>query len=88
MSTSEELKTLKRIEELLEAIARNALRDTLNSALVDKEHKFLYENTGRLPVKELARKTGFSTGSISRTWQAWEEAGLLLKDGKQYKKVL
>lgn len=85
---SEELKTLKRIEELVGAIARNALRDALKSALVDREHKFLYENTGLLPVKELARKTGFSTGSISRTWQAWEEAGLLIKDGKQYKKVL
>lgn len=85
---SEELKTLKRIEELLTVIARNTLRDTLKSALVDKEHRILYENTGILPVKELARKTGFSTGTISRTWQAWEEAGLLIKDGKQYKKVL
>ena len=85
---SEELKTLKRIEELLEAIARNALRDTLNSALVDKEHKFLYENTGRLPVRQLAKKLDWSVGTISRTWQAWEAAGLLVKDGKQYKKVL
>ena len=88
MAASEELKILKRIEELLEALARNALRDALNSALADKEHRFLYEHTGRMPVTELARKTGFSTGSISRTWQAWEEAGLLIKDGKQYKKVL
>lgn len=88
MSTPEELKTLKRIEELLAVVARALLAEPLKAAIKDRQHKFLYENTGKLPVKELAKKTGLSTATISRTWQRWEQDGLLIKDGKQYRKVL
>lgn len=84
----EELRSLKKIEELLTVLVKVALGDTLRAVLADRQHKFLYEHTGRIPVKELARKTGISTATISRTWQAWEAAGLLVKDGKQYRKVL
>jgi len=85
--TPEELKILKRIEDLLSVLVKISLSEKLRSVRVDKQQRFLYENTGRLPVKELSRKTGFSAGKISGVWQEWEDAGLLIKDGKQYRRV-
>jgi len=43
---SQELKVLKRIEALLEVLAKNALADKLAKIYKDKKLAFLYENTG------------------------------------------
>jgi hypothetical protein len=85
--TSQELKSLKRIEELLTVLAKTALNDAFEANLKDKKHRVLYELTGQLSVKELSRKTAFSVGKISGLWQKWEQAGLLIKHGGQYKKI-
>lgn len=87
-SSTEEMKILRRIEELLTALVRATLADAVASQLKDKKHRILYEGTGRLSVRELSDKTGFSMGKISGLWQKWEQAGLLVKDGSKYKKVL
>ncbi len=84
---SEELETLKRIETLLAALVKAKLSDEIGIRLKDPKRKPLYELTGKGTVRDLARKTGFSIGQISKVWQEWEQAGLLIKDGKQYKKV-
>jgi hypothetical protein len=84
----EELETLKHIEELLAAVAKVLLAEPLKAAMKDKECKFLYQNTGLLPVKKLSQETGFSAGKISGIWQDWENAGLLVKEGRQYRRVL
>jgi hypothetical protein len=85
--TSQELKALKRIEELLTVLAKTALKDAFDTNLKDKKHRLLYELAGQLSVKELSRKTGFSVGKISGLWQKWEQEGLLIKHGGQYKKI-
>jgi CRP-like cAMP-binding protein len=85
---SEELQSLRRIEELLALIARAMLADRLDEILSDKSHRLVYEQTGRTPVKQLATKTGLSTATISRLWQKWEQTGLIVKEGKQYRKIL
>ena len=79
---------LGRIEDLLTALARAALQETLKNALKDKKNRIVYENTGELSVKELAKRTGFSAGKISGLWQEWEQAGLLIKKGKYYKRIV
>jgi hypothetical protein len=86
--TSEELKILKQIEDLLRVLVRVSLSEKLRSIRAHKQRKFLYENTGLLPVKELSRRTGFSAGKISGIWQEWEDSGLLIKDGKQYRRAV
>ncbi|HEY2934408.1 MAG TPA: helix-turn-helix domain-containing protein [Acidobacteriota bacterium] len=83
-----EVQALRRIEELLALIARTVLSDRLDEILSDRNHRLLLEETGKLPVSQLAKKTGLSTGTISRLWQKWEQIGLLVKDGKQYRRVL
>jgi hypothetical protein len=84
---SEELKALKRIELLLEVMAKTAVSETLAKILKEPKHKLLYENTGRLSVKELSKHTGFSVGKISGLWSQWEQEGLLVKGGKSYHRV-
>lgn len=85
---SEEVRLLRRLEELLSLIPRATLAGRLDEILRDKSHRLLYQETGRIPVKELAKKTGLSTGTISSLWQKWEQTGLIVKEGKQYRKVL
>jgi len=86
-TTDENQRGMRRIEELVTAIAKTMMQVQLQSVLDDKRHRLLYQNTGKLPVKKLAKKTGLSVGTISRTWQQWELSGLLIKDGKQYRKL-
>ena len=85
---SEELKTLKRIEELLEVIARQQLSPVMAKHLSNPKLKLLYDLTGSDPIGTLIQRTGFSAGTISRTWQKWEDVGLVRKDGKRYRKAL
>jgi hypothetical protein len=91
MTDDEHLSELKasvqHVEELLGVIARKMLGADLEQLLKNKDYRYLYEHTGKVPVKQLAKKTGLSTATISRAWQRWEQVGLLVKDGKQYKTV-
>ncbi len=82
------MKTLRRIEALLEVLAKNALADKLAKIYKDKKLAFLFENTGSIPRPEHERRTGFSGGKISGLWNQWEREGLLVKDGKSYRRVL
>ncbi len=84
---SEELKALKRIELLLEVMAKTAVSEKLAKVFKESKHKLLYENTGHLSVRELSKLTGFSLGKISGLWSQWEQEGLLVKDGKSYRRV-
>lgn len=85
----EELKALKRIEDLLEVMVKYQLSPMLKQALSTPQLRRLYELTGgALPIKRLVKETGISAGAISRTWQKWEEIGLLKKDGKRYRRVI
>jgi len=85
---SEELQALRRIEDLLTVLARAALADRIDEIMSDKTYRLILEQTGRLTVTQLAERTGVSAMTISRLWQKWEQIGLLVKDGKRYRKVL
>ncbi len=80
---------LQRTNDLLQILGRLQLRAVIEAELSDPKKKELYELTGGLlPVTKIAQKVGLSTGTISRTWQHWEDVGLLIKDGKSYRRVL
>jgi uncharacterized membrane protein YoaK (UPF0700 family) len=84
---SDELTTLKRIELLLETIAKTAVTGKLTQVLQDRKHRLIYEKTGHLSVRDLSKRTGFSVGKISGLWSQWEQEGLLAKRGKSYYRV-
>lgn len=80
---------LVRTNELLTVLAKSALSNVLEDELKDPKKRKLYELTGgSTPVKAIAAKIGISVGAISAHWKRWEQLGLLVKDGRQYRRVL
>ena len=79
---------LQKTNELLTVLAKTALGPVIDQELNDPKRQKLYELTGgSLPVREIAKKVGISAGAISGHWKRWEQLGLLVKDGKQYRRV-
>jgi hypothetical protein len=66
---NEELVTLKRIEELVGAIARAALSEALTEILANRDLRLLYEKAGKIPTRGLSRRTRISAGKISGLWK-------------------
>ena len=85
---SEELETLRRVEDLLKILARHALAGHLDEIMSDKNHRLLFEQAGKLTAKQLGDKIKTSPMTVSRLWQKWEQLGLLAKDGQKYRRVL
>jgi hypothetical protein len=80
---------LTQANTLLKAIAKVQLGPVLERELSDKKRQMLYAMTGKsIPIAQISRKVGMSTGSISGSWKRWEFVGLLSKEGGQYKKVI
>jgi len=80
---------LRRTNELLTSLAASALRPVLEEELEDSRSEQLYKLTGgELPVAAISKRIGLAAGTISETWQRWERRGLLVKEGKRYRKVL
>lgn len=78
-----------RTNELLAVLVKLQLSDVIESELSDPKKRQLYDLTGgSLAVKEISTKVGMSAGAISGHWKRWEQLGLLIKDGKSYRKVL
>ena len=85
---SEIVSLLKRNNELLAVLAKTQLSEVFDKELVDPKRRKLYDLTGKnVPVKQIAGKIKMSTGVISETWQRWERMGIVIKDGKQYRRV-
>jgi hypothetical protein len=79
---------LLRIEQLTLGILRAAVSGKLAEIRSDKTLKLIYELTGNLSVVGIAKKARVSTGKVSGVWQGWEDAGLIVKEGKSYRKLV
>lgn len=84
----ETLSTLKRIEESLSILVRCQLAPTLRPELVDPKMAKVYNLTGNKNSKIIAKEASCSESTVSSSWKRWEQLGLLIKDGKSYRKVL
>jgi hypothetical protein len=78
---------IDRLISLVEALVRMKVAEASEKEFNDADERKLYELTGKKPVKELAHITGFSVGKISGLWQEWASKGLLVKEGKSYRKL-
>jgi len=85
---SEVLSYLRRIENLLTILVKSQLSDVIAHELSSEKMKRLYDLTGDCDVRSLAKKINSSAASISRIWQRWEKLGLIVKDGRTYRKIL
>jgi hypothetical protein len=80
--------SLTHIEELLTVLVKRYLSEIIEKELSNSDMKELYTITGNCSARQAAKKLDCSLGKISNIWQKWESLGLLVKDGKTYRKVL
>jgi len=83
-----ENKELSRTEQLLTALLRAATAPTVTAIRADRTLSLVYKLTGEASVAEIAKRAKMSTGKISGIWQKWEDAGLIAKDGKTFRKLI
>jgi hypothetical protein len=79
---------LARTNELLTTIAKVQLAKVIDDEFSEPKKRQLYGLTGgEMTRDQLVKKLGMSAGTISGVWQRWEQLGLVIKDGKQFRKV-
>jgi DNA-binding MarR family transcriptional regulator len=88
MSESEILGYLKRIEEWLAIVAKTQLGPILQTEIADKRMAELWQLTGKATQREVKTKLNMSADTISSAWQRWERLGLLVREGKEYRRVI
>lgn len=59
---SDQEKKINRLVELVEALTRVKIAESLEKELDDPKKRKLYELTGKKTVRELVEKTGLSSG--------------------------
>jgi len=89
MSDQEELVLLlRRTNELLTVLAKAQLRSVFESEHANSKKMKLYELTGKsLTAKQISSKLNMSTATISGTWKHWETLGIIVKEGKKYRRI-
>lgn len=79
--------TLSRIENYLRIIVKDIIDNKVEKYITDPKEKKVYEMTGNAIREDIVKQTGISAGTISSLWVKWEAKGLIIKDGKIFKKV-
>src|SRR3989344_4700136 len=77
---------IKKIREMLGFLVKQKVSERLNKLNADE--KRVYDLTGNEKRDSIKTKTGFAAGKISKIWQRLEDEGLLIKEGKGYRKVV
>lgn len=78
--TNEDIKKIREMMEFL--FKREISKEKLSS-----DEKKIYDLTGE-KRDFIQKKTGFAAGKISKIWIGLEKRGLLIKEGKSYRKVV
>jgi hypothetical protein len=91
MTTSDAISELvaatRRIEQLVEILAKLSLRQVMAEELSDPIAEALYKATGTKTITEISAEIGWSAATISRTWTRWNRLGLLVKNGRSYRRT-
>ena len=77
---------IRKIREIMECLFKQNISEKLNK-LNDTEKK-IYELTGEKVQSEIVKSLKIAPNTISNTWKKLENEGLLIKDGKGYRKVI
>lgn len=65
------------------------MRSLIPTLLDSKAKKAVYDLTdGTLAVKEISKKTGVATGTVSNWWKKWFSEGILSREGDRYIKIV
>jgi len=77
---------IKKIRTLLEFLVKQKIAEKLKK-LSDTERK-IYELTGKKGHTEIFKSLKIAPNTVSKIWQKLEKEGLLIKEGKKYRKVI
>ncbi len=77
---------IEKIREMMEFLVKDKISEKLNKLKADE--KKVYDLTGEKSQPQMVILTGFSAGKVSGIWQKLEDEGLLIKEGKSYRKVV
>jgi DNA-binding MarR family transcriptional regulator len=83
----EALSLLRRMEQWLAMLAKAQLAPIMKAELSDPRMAELYKLTGTYGQREIKKKMNMSANTISEAWKRWERQGLIIKEGKEYRKV-
>jgi DNA-binding MarR family transcriptional regulator len=83
----EALSLLRRMEQWLGMLAKAQLAPVMKAELTDPRMAELYKLTGAYGQREIKKKMNMSANTISEAWKRWERQGLIIKEGKEYRKV-
>lgn len=65
------------------------LRELIPQLLNDEKKKIVYEMTdGSTPRRQIEKAAKVAGGTISNWWNIWYSYGILIKEGKKYKKII
>ncbi len=76
---------IKKTREMLEFLVKQKISEMIYK--LSEDEKKVYEVTGN-KRSSIENMTGFAAGKISQIWQKLESEGLLIKEGKFYRKVI
>lgn len=74
--------------ELLTVIAKALLAPIMENELADPKMSKLYDMTGEATAEQAAAKLKLGKQTVIDAWKRWERFGLIVKDGRTYRKVL
>jgi len=77
---------IKKIREMMEFLVKQKLSEKLKT-LSETERK-VYNLTGEKGHTEMFKTLKVAPNTVSKVWQKLEEEGLLIKEGKSYRKVV
>lgn len=86
-SIAELVSATRRIEQLVEILAKQSIRQVMADELSDPDSEALYNATGTKTITEISTEIGWSPATISRTWARWSRAGLVVKVGRSYRRT-
>lgn len=76
---------IKKIRGMMEFLVKSKISKRIKE--LSHDEKKVYNLVGK-GQKEMVKLTGFAAGKISKIWQKLEFAGLLIKEGQKYKKMI
>ncbi len=79
---------IARIEGLLSTLVKLQMAPILEKELQDDFCRKLWTHTGKATAREIQKKLKCGANKISETWTRWRELGLVVKDGKAYRKAV
>ena len=77
---------IKKIREMLEFLIKQKILDVLNKLNADE--KKIYNLTGEKGQTEIVKILNTAPNTVSNLWKKLESEGILVKEGKGYRKVI